>query len=115
VIVPSYHYMIGPMSALLALGVIVLICRWVFSTAPRDRRTAERRARVRARGDYGLLVPVATTRTAGDADLLRGLLRDAGVRCTVTAGSSDSPAQPGTWQLLVFRADAERASALVRH
>jgi hypothetical protein len=108
VVVPSYHYMIGPMAALLALGVIVLLCRWVFSTTPREQRLAQRRAALLSRGDYGLLVPVATTRTAEDAALLRGVLTSAGVRCTVTDGD------PGTWQLLVFRSDADRASALVR-
>jgi hypothetical protein len=108
VVVPSYHYMIGPAAALLALGVIVLICRWVFSTTPREQRQERRRAALLAKGDYGLLVPVATARTAEDAAMLRDLLREAGVRCTVTDGD------PGTWQLLVFRSDAERASALVR-
>ncbi|HWG93578.1 MAG TPA: hypothetical protein VNU66_05055 [Mycobacteriales bacterium] len=107
-VVPSYHYMIGPMAALLALGVIVLLCRWVFSTAPREQRQERRRAALLARGDYGLLVPVASTRTAEDAAVLRGVLTEAGVRCTVTG------AEPGTWQLLVFRSDADRASALVR-
>lgn len=111
-IVPSYHYMIGPMAALLALGVIVLICRWVFSTGHRDDRTARRlaaaTASARARGDYGLLVPVASAPTSAQAEQLRVRLRDAGVRCTVAAGEL-----PGTSAVLVFRADADRARALV--
>ena len=106
-IVPSYHYMIGPLSALLALGVILLICRWVFSTGHRDDRTARRLAAARARGDFGLLVPVASAPTAAEAQVLRDRLRDAGVRCTTAEGADGRPS------VLVFRVDAERARSLV--
>ena len=107
-IVPSYHYMIGPLSAFLALGVILLICRWVFSTTHRDDRTARRLAAARARGDYGLLVPVASAPTVVEAQVLRDRLRDAGVRCTVAEAADGRPS------VLVFRADAERARTLVQ-
>ena len=107
-IVPSYHYMIGPAAALLALGVIVLLCRWVFSTTHRDDRTARRLALARARGDYGLLVPVATAASLAQTDQVRSVLLDAGVRCTVA-----DDAEPGAYAVLVFRADAERARSLV--
>lgn len=103
-VVPSYHYMIGPTIALLALGVLLLLTRWAFSSPPRERK-AEQRA---ARADYGLLVPVAARRTAEDAEALRERLRQAGIRCTVAV----DPAA-GSWQLMVFRADAARASELV--
>jgi hypothetical protein len=106
VIVSSYHYLVGPLVAVGALGVILLICRWVFSTSHRDDRTARRLEKARARGDYGLLVPVAQVRTADDADMLQAVLRGAGVRCTV--GETDSGLS-----VLVFRADAERARDLV--
>lgn len=106
-IVPSYHFMIGPTAALLALGLIVLICRWVFSTSDRDDRTARRLAAARARGDYGLLVPIASAPTPAEAGQLRTRLRDAGLRATVAAG------EPDCWAVLVFRADADRARTLV--
>lgn len=107
-IVSSYHYLIGPLVAFGALGVIVLICRWVFSTADRDARTARRTAAALAsRGsDYGLLVPVASVRTQDDAQMLRGVLTEAGIRCTV-AGDPDGA------EVLVFRADERRARGLV--
>jgi hypothetical protein len=108
VIVPSYHFMIGPTAALLVLGLIVLICRWVFSTSHRDERTARRRAAARARGDFGLLVPVASAPTVQEAEALRTLLRDAGVRGTVAPGGPG-----GAVSVLVFRSDAERARSLV--
>ncbi len=107
-IVSSYHYLVGPLVTLAALGVIVLLCRWVFSTSDRDARTARRTASALAArgGDYGLLVPVATVRTAEDAEMLRTLLRGAGIRCTVAADGDGA-------EVLVFRADALRARDLV--
>jgi hypothetical protein len=107
VIVSSYHYLLGPVVAVAALGLIVLMCRWVFSTDTRDDRTARRFERLQSAGDYGLLVPVARVRLQEDAELLRGVLRDAGIRGTV-AGEPD-----GSLAVLVFRADAMRARDLV--
>ncbi len=110
-IVSSYHYLIGPLVAAGALGVIILICRWVFSTTHRDDRTARRLEKAKARGDYGLLVPVAHARTRDDAEMLRSVLQDAGIRCTLgeAAGADTAPGLA----VLVFRADADRARDLV--
>lgn len=104
VIVSSYHYLTGPLVAVGALGVIILICRWVF--APPRQRTAAPPAPTRG-GDYGLLVPIATVRTDADAEMLRSLLREAGIRCTVAADAEGA-------DVLVFRTDALRARDLVR-
>lgn len=98
----------GPLVSLVALVVIVLLCRWVFSTGDRDARARTRLEKARARGDYGLLVPVATVRAEQDAELLRAVLRDAGIRGTVADGE-----QAGERVVLVFRAEAERARELV--
>jgi hypothetical protein len=109
VIVSSYHFLLAPAVAAGALGVIILICRWVFSTTHRDDRTARRLEKARARGDYGLLVPIAQVRTQDDAEMLRSVLQDASIRCTVGEGAGD-----GTdLAVLVFRADAQRARDLV--
>lgn len=104
----SYSFLFGPVVVCLALGVIVLLCRWVFSTKHRDDRTARRLAALQSRGDYGLLVPVATARTADDASMLRTVLADAGIRCT-TGTAADGTST----EVLVFRADALRARDLV--
>jgi hypothetical protein len=96
VVVPS-HYWTGPLAALVALGLVVLICRWVFAEPARPVGPAAQR------GDYGLLVPVATARSAADAERLREVLLSAGIRCTLGDGG----------QVLVFRADAGRAGELV--
>lgn len=103
-VVSSYHYLVGPVVSVAALGVIILMCRWVF--APPKQRAAAARQPLRG-GDYGLLVPVASVRTTADAEMLRTLLREAGIRCTVAADGE------GT-DVLVFRADALRARDLVR-
>ena len=104
----SFSFLVGPVIACLALGVIVLLCRWVFSTSHRDDRTARRLAGLRSQGDYGLLVPIVTVRTVDDASMLRGVLGDAGIRCTIGAARDGN----GT-EVLVFRADALRARDLV--
>lgn len=112
-VVSSYHFLLGPLVALGALGVICLICRWVFSTTERDDRVARRLERARSAGDFGLLVPVATVRVAADAEMLQDVLRAAGIRATVAPVPATGTTPPG-WAVLVFRADATRAQGLVR-
>lgn len=101
-IVSSYHFLVGPLVALAALAVLLLMCRWVFST-PKPAAPVPPPARG---DDYGLLVPIATVRTADDAEMLRALLRDAGIRCTIAADHDGA-------DVLVFASDALRARTLV--
>lgn len=84
--------------ALLAMLLIALICRWVFTPTHTHVRRPEPTA-----GDYGLLVPVASAKTHADAVMIRDLLVTEGVRASV------SPEH----EVLVFARDAERAKALV--
>lgn len=107
-VVSSFHFLLAPLVAAATLGVIILLCRWVFSTDTRDGRALRRLERVAAAGDYGLLVPVARVRTREDATMLRDVLGAAGLRASVSTG--ELPAQH---LVLVFRADAERARQLV--
>jgi hypothetical protein len=102
VLVSSYHFLAGPLIALAALGLIVLICRWVFAVP--NRPTVRLPA---APGDFGLLVPVSVVRTPDDAQMLRELLSAEGIRATV------ADAEEG-FAVLVFSRDAGRARALVR-
>ncbi len=104
----SFSFAVGPLIAVALIGVLALVCRWVFSTSDRDARAERRRARALARGDYGLLVPVATVRTDDDALLLRDVLAGSGIRGTVADG-----AEPGERVVLVFRTDEDRARQLV--
>lgn len=104
--VSSYHFLFGPLVIVLALGAILLICRWVFSTSHRDRRATPEGGDSPAVGDYGLLVTVATVRTREDAEMLRSVLRGAGIRCSVSNG-------PEGLDVLVFSSDLSRARGLV--
>lgn len=98
----------GMLIAVVAMVLLVLLCRWVFSTGDREQRTARRLEKARSRGDYGLLVPVVTVRTEVEAASRRDVLTAAGIRCTVAEGL-----EPGTVAVLVFRSDADRARTLV--
>ena len=100
---PVVNSPLVPIVAVAALGLIVLICRWVFSTDYRDDRTARRIDKVMSAGDYGLLVPVATVRTRDDAEMLRDVLKAAGIRAGVS----------GDLEVLVFSKDLARAKQLV--
>lgn len=108
-IVSSLHFVLGPVVAVAALGVITLICRWVFSTDGRDERAAKRLEKALSSHDYGLLVSVATVRTRDDADMLRAVLQDAGVRSSI----SPDPRDPAVLEVLVFQRDVDRARRLV--
>jgi hypothetical protein len=98
---PSGYYLEGPVIAAVALVVIVLICRWVF--------TPNRPVPPPVEGpvDYGLLVPVAVVRTREDALMLRSVLQSAGIKGTVADAD-------GGFAVLVFTDDAKRARELVR-
>ena len=98
------EFVLGPGVAVVAMGVIALICRWVFGTGDRHTRRVERA--VAARGDLGLLVPVAGVRTRDDAEMLCQLLREAGVRASISEDDLEL-------QVLVFQKDADHARRLV--
>ena len=92
---------LGPVVLVVALVVILLICRWVFST---DRPALPS---VLEPVDYGLLEPVTEVRTLDDAVMLRELLRSQGIRGTVAQ-------TPSGFSVLVFHTDLGRARDLVR-
>ena len=96
-VVSSVHFLLGPVVALSALGIIALLCRWVFTTDTRGQAPSD------VARDYGLLVPLTTVRTAEDAEMLQAVLREAGIRSNLTDGL----------ELLVFTNDLARARNLV--
>ena len=102
-VVSSAHFLLGPVVALAALAIIALLCRWVFSTDQRDERAAARLEKALASRDYGLLVPLTTVRTDEDAQMLRAVLLEAGIRSNVSPDL----------ELLVFSKDLVRARSLV--
>lgn len=82
--------------AVVAMALLVLVCRWVFSPTHTTRAPEPP-------VDYGLLVPVTTVETAEDAAMLRELLASQGIRASVTAEH----------EVLVFPRDLQRARTLV--
>jgi hypothetical protein len=83
--------------AVLAMLLVALICRWVFTPSHTHVR------RPAGPPDYGLLVPVAQAPSEADAVMLRDHLVAEGVRASVNERH----------EVLVFRADLARAKALV--
>jgi hypothetical protein len=90
-----------PLVALLATGGLAQVLRWTYgapgATQPREVDGT----------DFGLLREVATVADAAEADGLRALLNDEGIRSTV------SRARAGRVLVLVFAADLDRARQLV--
>jgi hypothetical protein len=100
----------NPWDALLAVLVILalaLVMRWVFKPS----RPGPARLPVDASDapDLGLLTVVATGVNRHDAMLRRSKLGDAGIR------SSMSKRRDGRHDILVFKADADRARLLLDH
>ena len=94
------------MIALLVVGVLVLIMRWVFAPS-RPRWKQARTIDATEAPDLGLLSVVASGLSRHDALVQRGRLGDAGIR------SSMSTRRDGTMDVLVFHADVDQARALL--
>ena len=93
--VGSLQFLVGPVVALLALGLLALFLRWAFAAGtPRPVAREE------------LLTPVATLTRRESALALRAVLSDAGIRSTIR--------QPAAHRadVLVFPEDLERARVL---
>jgi len=99
----SWSYLFGPLTALAALGCLVLVLRWAFG---RSDPVVERVPRRGHGHEYGLLVPVAAPTRRQDAEDLRCLLERSGLRATL-ADTVDGP------RVMVFAGDAARAREVV--
>ncbi len=99
----SISFMFGPVVALLALGVLILLLRWTFS---HGHSLVERRAQTGSPDEYGLLVQVAAPATVVEAEMIRRRLLDAGLRATL-APTTEGPT------VMVFREDEGRALVLL--
>lgn len=100
----SYSFLFGPLLALLAVGVIMLLLRWAFSSG---HSLVERRPTRGNEDEYGLLVTVAAPRTFIEAEVLRRTLEDADIRATL------APTVQGP-RIMVFPEDASVARALLK-
>jgi hypothetical protein len=100
----GYSFAFEPLLALAAVGVLALLLRWAFGSG---KSVVERRPKVGAEGEYGLLVPVAEPATFVEAELMRRRLVDAGLRATL-APTTDGP------RVLVFPEDLKSARLVLR-
>ncbi|HYN57603.1 MAG TPA: hypothetical protein VES03_10430 [Motilibacterales bacterium] len=74
----SYSFLFGPFLALAALGGLALVARWASQSGT---SLIEGPARQGSAEEYGLMIPVATPRTARASRDIAGRLTAAGVRC----------------------------------
>jgi hypothetical protein len=89
-------YLWGPVIGLLVVGVLAVVLRWTYGSS---RATPP----APSAGDFGLLREVATVVSQGEANALRAVLGDAGIRSTSVRGPD------GTAVVMVFEADLDRA------
>lgn len=103
--VGSYSYAFGPVVAMIAIGILVLILRWAFSSKKSSVVAAA--ARPGTEGDYGMLVPVASPSNYVDGEILRRRLEAAGIRANL-ATTLDGP------RVLVWPTDERRAREVIK-
>ncbi|WP_432536483.1 hypothetical protein [Kineococcus arenarius] len=83
----GYYYAVGPILAMLVVGLLVLLLRWSFS---HGRSLVERRPRSGSSGEYGLLEVVSAPATFVEAEVQRRTLVEAGIRATL-APTTEGP------------------------
>jgi hypothetical protein len=100
----SYSYLYGPLMALVAIGVLVLVLRWAFG---KGSSVVERPPRAGTPDQYGLLDAVASPGTYIEAEILRQRLETEGIKATVPM-TNDGP------RVMVWPRDRDRAAAVLR-
>jgi hypothetical protein len=91
-------YLWGPLIILGVVGLLALTLRWIYGSSSSTPPIARD-----GNGDFGLLAEVAATASQGEANALRALLGDAGIRSTTARGPH------GTTRVMVFAADLDSA------
>ena len=98
--VGSFSYLFGPIVAFIAMGVMVLLLRWAFSSKKTSVVAAA--AKPGAADNYGMLIPIAKPANYIEGEILRRRLEDAGIRANL-ASTLDGP------RVMVWPADESRA------
>ena len=96
----SFSYLFGPLVAFFAIGVLVLVLRWAFSS--RKTSVVAPAPKAGAQDEYGMLVAVASPATYIDGEIARRRLEDAGIRANL-AQTLDGP------RVMVWPKDEDRA------
>ncbi|MPQ99945.1 hypothetical protein GB931_18890 [Modestobacter sp. I12A-02628] len=94
----SLNFLVGPVVALLMVGLLALFLRWAFGSGAPTRRAST--------PEEGLLTRVATLPRRETALALRAVLSDAGIRSTIRFPAAHRA------DVLVFPEDAARARTL---
>lgn len=105
----SYHFLLGPLVAFVAVGVLIGLSRWTFGPA----RPTRPRRRNEGRPDYGLLVRVATVGRRDHAEAVRDMLASVGIRATLAPAEPSIDCPRGGFHLLVFPDVEARARNLL--
>jgi hypothetical protein len=100
VCVGSFSYLFGPVVAFIAMGVMVLLLRWAFSSKKTSVVAAA--AKPGTADEYGMLVPIATPANYIEGEMLRRRLEEAGIRANL-ASTLDGP------RVMVWPTDESRA------
>ncbi|MDA2987654.1 MAG: hypothetical protein O2815_01110 [Actinomycetota bacterium] len=100
----SFSYLFGPVVAFIAMGVMVLLLRWAFSSKKTSVVAAA--AKPGTADQYGMLVPIATPTNYVEGEILRRRLEDAGIRANL-ASTLDGP------RVMVWPADESRARSVL--
>ncbi len=110
----SYSFAFGPLVAMVVVGVLALVLRWVAPGRPSRPKPAKVKAPAtvpaaptQRREEYGLLMPAATLPDDDAAERARRQLDAHGIRATV----AQTAAGP---QVMVFLEDLPRAQAVLR-
>lgn len=99
----SYSYFFGPIVALLAIGVFILILRW---SSQRGSSVVAPAPKAGEETDYGLLVVVSRPASYIEGEIQRQTLVAAGVKATLTQ-TVEGP------RVMVFPADEAKARSLI--
>jgi hypothetical protein len=98
----GYAYGQGPGIALLVVGCLALVLRWIYGAGRASPRPPDAT-------DRGLLEPAAEATTRSEAERIRDLLARHGIRSTLR----DREGSSGPFEVLVFPEDLPRAARLV--
>lgn len=99
----SASFLVGPLIAFAAVGLLVLILRWAFAGGKSVVARPAQQGRV---DEYGLLVSVAAPPNYIEAEMVRRALEEAGIKATL----AQTLAGP---RLMVFPEDEARARRVV--
>jgi hypothetical protein len=99
----SYSFLAGPLIALVALGGLLLVARWM---AGGRASLIEQPPRTGAAEEYGLMIPVASPRDDRDAQRVASRLTAAGVRSRAVH-TTEGP------RVMVWAEDLSRARSVL--